>query len=116
MHHHLLALGVLIVIHFSALTAAAAPESVEQFGRLQIDLPADSGATAVEITAPDASVARIPVFAHQNARFTYDDRGWEDLKADGELIPDTSRRTARTAAGLSRSRPTHRLARTCPGA
>ncbi|MEI8319997.1 MAG: cellulase family glycosylhydrolase [Planctomycetia bacterium] len=86
MHHHLLALGVLIVIHFSALTAAAAPESVEQFGRLQIDLPADSGATAVEITAPDASVARIPVFAHQNARFTYDDRGWEDLKADGEPI------------------------------
>ena len=75
-----------MTISICALTAAAAPQSVEQLGRIQIELPADSGATVVEITLPDASVSSIPVFTHQPARFTYSDRGWEDLKTDGPAI------------------------------
>ena len=74
------------MIQLSSLPTLAAPQSVEQFGRLQIDLPTDSGALTLQITAPNASVATIPVFTHQPARFIYDDRGWEDLQPDGAPI------------------------------
>lgn len=70
----------------NSLTALTASHSVEQFGRLQIDLPAESGVATVEITAPDAAVFCLSVFVHQPARFDYDDRGWEDLTADGASV------------------------------
>lgn len=74
------------MIHLSSVAGGAVVQTVEQFGRLQIDLPADSGAATVEITGPEASVTRRPVFIHQPARFIYSDRGWEDLNADGAAV------------------------------
>ncbi len=72
------------MIHSSSQAAS----SVGQFDRLQIDLPNDRGAVpvAVEVVAPDATTERMAVFTHQPAGFTYDDRGWETLAADGEPV------------------------------
>ena len=59
---------------------------VAAFDRWEIALPADSGATAVEIVPPQSQAEIRPTFLHQPGVFTYDYHGYETLAPSGSPV------------------------------
>jgi hypothetical protein len=97
---------VILMISCAAAAPATNVGPVLQYGRLQLSFALESGVDRVEWTDPAGQELSSPVFHHQPGRFSYDDRGWETLAADGPMVlaarltPQTpGRHTWRAMAG-----------------
>lgn len=66
--------------------AIAFSPALSAYDRFEITVPADSGATDLEITAPDGGRETRAVFLHQPATFSYDYHGYETLSPAGAPV------------------------------
>lgn len=81
------ALGALAVLAATMAMGADGPVRVSRYGRFHHEFAPGQTVERVEFVAPSGATGARPTFLHQPAELAYDDRGYEQIVARGEIRP-----------------------------